>query len=247
MRFAAHGFGRRTFFPLFLFAAVALALAGCGSQTAPAAPADGVSANAAEQASPAPIHLLVGADVSGSTTPRERRRVSFALEDALFKRLPRRTPVTLWLYDTQARRIADAQAFGRKADFESVKREFVNYQAAKNAHGTSQAIALAPMAERAKSLAKNDELCALLLLTDGEDSDPAATKKAAAELAALPNVRAVWVVGVVTENEDHVLLREKLAQALAPLGDKSVITGAGGVERDSGLDKFSALVRRSTP
>jgi len=215
--------------------------AGCPSEKPSAAAASGASETAATaDAARPPVHFFVGADVSGSTTHQERRKFYFALEDALFKKLARKTPVTIWLYDTVARRIADEQTFRRKPDLQIVKKEYLAYES--DSRGTRQAEVLTPMLAQARKLAATGAPVACLLLTDGEDDDPGATKKVARALAALDNVKVVWIVGALAENQDRLLIREGLSASLEPLGDKGIVTGTSGLERDSGLEKFGALV-----
>jgi hypothetical protein len=78
----------------------------------------------------------------------------------------------------------------------------------------------------------------VLLLWDGEDENAPATKQLVNDLAGVSTLKAVWVVGIPTEEK---AARSQVEKQLAILGDKLIVTNRYDAER--GLDEFRARVR----
>ncbi len=188
------------------------------------------------------IHLLVGVDVSGSTAsdPMTRKRYCAQIEDTLDTVLPRETPVTIWFYDTEARIHFGPQRVQQGSELRSVEKEVLAYRS-KN-RGTRQSAPLIAMLPVAKELAAKGDSSVCMLLTDSEDDDAKATRKIASELSDIKSVRSVYVSGAKTEAQYRNFMRQKLTEALSPLGERAVITGEGA-DTQGGLDRLRDLIR----
>ncbi len=215
-------------------------LAGCTSSNATHAPADPPPTHTA--ANVGVIHLLVGVDVSGSTSsdPMTRKRYCAQMEDTLDTILPRETPVTIWFYDTDARVHFGPQKVQEGSELRSVEKDILAYHSANQ--GTKQSAPLLAMLPVAKELAQRGDSAVCMLLTDSEDDDTKATRKVAGELAAIKNVRAVCVSGAKTEAKYRNFMRQKLTEALTPLGERAIVTGEGA-DTQGGLDRLRELTR----
>ncbi len=177
---------------------------------------------------------LAAVDVSGSNTPAERKQQMGPLEACVETALPFRTPMRLWQFDRTAREMYNGRPESGQ-DLWSAEDELCHYKS--RTHGTYVDRALRemlPVARRAK--AKGNPV-GITIVWDGDCADPAAAKKAAGELAELPNVRAVWLVGVKTEQG----LRSDTVRTFAALGDRLIISGP--LDARDGLDAFRSKVR----
>lgn len=85
--------------------------------------------------------------------------------------------------------------------------------------GTYPSLFLREALVEARAAKRDKQDVIILVVTDGEDADPDATRAAVAELAAMPNVRAVWIAGV---NDDFRLDTERRYGAL---GARLIVTG----------------------
>jgi hypothetical protein len=188
------------------------------------------------------LHLLVGVDVSGSTSsdPMARKRYCAQMEDAVDTILPRETPVTIWFYDTAARIHFGPEKLQEGSDLRPVEKEILAYHS--DNQGTKQATPLLAMLPVVKALDSQGDSTVCMLLTDSEDDDTKATKQAAAALAAIPSVRAVCVSGAKTEAKYRNFMRQKMTESLAPLGARAVITGEGA-DAQGGLDRLRTLTQ----
>jgi hypothetical protein len=208
------------------------ALTGCSPTPAGGAPAETPK-----------LSLLVGLDVSGSTADDETRATYHrVLEDVVDTALPPsgNTPISVWFYDTQARLEFGPQKVAAGNDLLPVGEKYLEYRS--EVKDNRQACMIEKLSEAAKTGAAGAEEVACLLLTDAEDHDLAATTKAAAALAKLPNVKAVWVCGAETQAGTRNFLREKLTEALKPLGEKLVVSGRDA-DISGGLQRFRNLIR----
>ena len=188
------------------------------------------------------LHLLIGVDMSGSTAddPMTRKRYCAQIEDTIDTILPRETPVTIWFYDTEARIHFGPQKLQQGSDLRPVEKEILAYRSANK--GTKQSAPLLAMLPVVKDLDSKGDSSVCMLLTDSEDDDSKATKKAATELAAIDSVRAVCVSGAKTEATYRNFMRQKLTDALLPLGNRAVITGEGA-DTQGGMDRLRALTQ----
>lgn len=188
------------------------------------------------------IHLLIGVDVSGSTAsdPKTRKRYCAQIEDTIDTIMPRETPVTIWFYDTDARLEFGPQKIQEGSELRPEEKKILDYRSPNQ--GTKQAAPLNAMLPVAKDRDSKGESVVCMLLTDSEDDDLKATKKVAAELAAIHGVRAVCISGAKTEAKFRNFMREKMTEALSPLGDRAVITGEGA-DTQGGLDRLKTLTQ----
>ncbi len=188
------------------------------------------------------LHLLVGVDVSGSTgdDPLTRKRYCAQIEDTIDTILPRETPVTIWFYDTAARIHFGPQKLQQGSELRPVEKDILAYRS--DNKGTKQSVPLLAMLSVVKDLDSKGDSSVCMLLTDSEDDDSNATKKVAEELAAIASVRAVCVSGAKTEARYRNFMRQKLTEALTPLGSRAVITGEGA-DTQGGLDRLRILTQ----
>jgi len=188
------------------------------------------------------IHLLIGVDVSGSTgdNAMSRKRYCAQIEDTIDTIMPRETPVTIWFYDTEARIHFGPQKLQEGSELRPVEKEIQAYHSENK--GTKQSSPLLAMLPVVKEWDSKGETTVCMLLTDSEDDDSKATKKVAEELAAIHSVRAVCVSGAKTEAKYRNFMRQKLTEALAPLGERAVISGEGA-DTQGGLDRLRTLTQ----
>jgi hypothetical protein len=188
------------------------------------------------------LHLLVGVDVSGSTgdDPMTRKRYCAQIEDTIDTILPRETPVTIWFYDTAARIHFGPQKLQQGSELRPVEKDILAYRS--DNKGTRQSVPLLAMLPVVKDLDSKGDSSVCMLLTDSEDDDSKATKKVAEELAAIASVRAVCISGARTEAKYRNFMRQKLTEALTPLGSRAVITGEGA-DTQGGLDRLRTLTQ----
>lgn len=188
------------------------------------------------------MHLLIGVDVSGSTGEdgMSRKRYCAQIEDTIDTIMPRETPVTIWFYDTAARIQFGPQKLQEGSELRPVEKDILAYRSENR--GTRQSAPLLAMLPVVKDLDRKGESSVCMLLTDSEDDDSKATKKVAEELAAIASVRAVCVSGAKTEAKYRNFMRQKLTEALTPLGSRAVITGEGA-DTQGGLDRLRSLTQ----
>ena len=188
------------------------------------------------------MHLLIGVDVSGSTGEdgMSRKRYCAQIEDTIDTIMPRETPVTIWFYDTAARIQFGPQKLQEGSELRPVEKDILAYRS--DNRGTKQSAPLLAMLPVVKDLDRKGESSVCMLLTDSEDDDSKATKKVAEELAAIASVRAVCVSGAKTEAKYRNFMRQKLTEALTPLGSRAVITGEGA-DTQGGLDRLRSLTQ----
>lgn len=213
---------------------------GCSPSTGGGAPPNPPSVRLTPSAGT--LHLLIGVDVSGSTggDPMTRKRYCAQIEDTIDTILPRETPVTIWFYDTAARIHFGPQKLQEGSELRPVEKDILAYHSANQ--GTKQSVPLLAMLPVVKALDSKGDSSVCMLLTDSEDDDSKATQKVATELAAIHSVRAVCVSGAKTEAKYRNFMRQKLTEALTPLGERAVITGEGA-DSQSGLDRLRTLTR----
>ncbi len=169
-----------------------------------------------------------------------RKRYCAQIEDTVDTIMPRETPVTIWFYDTAARIHFGPQKLQDGSDLRSVEKDILSYHS--DNKGTKQSVPLLAMLPVVKELDSKGDSSVCMLLTDSEDDDGKATKKVAEALAAIPSMRAVCVGGAKTEAKYRDFMRQKLTEALAPLGDRAVITGEGA-DSQGGLDRLRKLTQ----
>ena len=231
--------------PLLLLSALLSAPLFTGCSGTPTGTTAAVSAgtSATHPAHPAgTVNLLIGVDVSGSTgeNPMSRKRYCAQIEDTIDTIMPRETPVTIWFYDTAARIHFGPQKIQDGSELRPVEKDILAYHS--DNRGTKQSVPLLAMLPVVKNLDSKGDSAVCMLLTDSEDDDSKATKKVARELAAIHGLRAVCVSGAKTEAQYRNFMRQKLTDALTPLGDRAVISGEGA-DTQGGLDRLRTLVQ----
>ena len=218
----------------------ALLFVGCNASTGGSAPPYPASSHTNRPLGK--MHLLIGVDVSGSTgsDPKSRQRYCAQIEDTIDTIMPRETPVTIWFYDTAARIHFGPQKLQEGSELRPVEKDILAYRS--DNQGTKQSVPLLAMLPVIKDLESKGDSAVCMLLTDSEDDDSKATKKVAQELAAITGVRAVCVSGAKTEAKYRNFMRQKLTEALTPLGSRAVITGEGA-DTQGGLDRLRSLIQ----
>jgi hypothetical protein len=96
---------------------------------------------------------------------------------------------------------------------------------------------------RAIAAAAKGEEVAIMLLADGEDMRPENTERVARELAALPNVAAVWMVGVPVAPGRGSDIRGRVTRTFRALGERFIVSGPYDVQ--NGLQRFGAAIEAS--
>ncbi len=188
----------------------------------------------AHQAQAPGLIALTAVDVSGSHTAAQRKQDIGPLEAAVETALPFRTPLRLWQFDSAAREMYNGQPEGGQ-DLWKAEDELCRYVS--HTEGTHVERALTQMLPAIRQAQAGGHPVGILIVWDGDMADVGAVKKAASELAALPNVRAVWLIGVKTDAG----LRSETARTFAPLGSRLVISGS--LDARDGLEKFRDKVR----
>ena len=184
------------------------------------------------------LDLLVGADVTGSVGTSDRQKLFGILDETVDGALPKGSQVALWAYDVNAHKISDKTP-RKSEDLWPDEDQCIAHK--QNAQGTYPAIALNEMAGAARQAQSQGENVALMLLSDGEDTDEnkKALEQAVTKIAALSNVKALWVAGTSTENG----FRSTLERRLGPIMGNRLVLSSNGDAQD-GLDKFRALIEK---
>jgi hypothetical protein len=131
----------------------------------------------------APIDLLVGADVSGSQTEKERRQYFSVLDAVIDDAFPSGSSLTVWSFDNKSGKLYEGNP-RQATDLHRLQDEIIHFDP--GIDGTTPSCVLPDILNRAKSMAAQGRAVAVMLLWDAEDSDPQETKKLVEELAAVP-------------------------------------------------------------
>jgi hypothetical protein len=183
------------------------------------------------------LHLLVGADISLSMGDEERRRACGVLE-AVADGLPDPTPLDLWTYSREARKVFGAPVESA-ADLVEVEDRLVLESPPPTLPKTFIAPVLREMLSAAEKAQERGETVGLILLTDSEDWDPEATTAVVRKLAQILKLRAVWIVGA--DVESPLGLRSRVEKSFAPLGDRCIVSGPFDIKQ--GLEAFQARLQ----
>ena len=184
-----------------------------------------------------PIEMLVGVDVTTSVGQKQRQKCFGVFDTVIDSALPQQTHLRFWTYDVNSREQAAVETH-KSRDLWDMEDKMISTSRS-DTKGTFQNNVMKDMILAVKEAGKMGKNCACMLLTDGEDTDPKATDREVAELASLPNVRAVWFEGVNGENGT----RSNLERRLKPiLGDKLIMTSEN--DSQTGLDQFQKLIDR---
>ncbi len=134
-------------------------------------------------ANPAPapgFRLLVDCDISGSMGAEEKRANLGAVEATFSRVLPPDSQLTFWAFGQEAWELYQGKPLVVRELWPLLDR----IQRSRTSRpGTSPAEVLSRNLEAAKQAGERGEGVAIMLLWDGEDTDPAATRRAVKELA----------------------------------------------------------------
>ena len=184
-----------------------------------------------------PMEMFVGVDVTRSVAQKQRQKCFGVFESVVDSALPKQTHLRFWTYDVNSREQA-ARDSNKSSDLWPLEDQMIA-TLRKDTKGTYPNNVMHDMANAAKEAAASGKNCACMFLTDGEDTDPKATDKMIAELAAIPNVKAVWFEGVDGKSGT----RSDLERRFKPvLGDKLILTS--DTDSPTGLDQFQKLIDR---
>lgn len=184
----------------------------------------------------APLHLLVGVDTSGSVAPGGRKQLFGIFDEVVDTVLPKQTNISFWTFDVNAHKIAEKES-NKSTELWPLEDEIVATHTKEQ--GTYPSVVLEKMLESAKVENTKGKSCACMLMTDGEDFDKPNSTKCITELAALPNVKAIWIEGAMTSNG----FRSDVEKRWRPiLKDKLVVSSDHDAE--DGMHKFSNLIER---
>lgn len=181
-----------------------------------------------------PIHLLVGVDVSGSIKEAGRKKVFGVFDDVIDTVLPKGSDLSFWAYDVNARKAADVTS-RKSRDLWKLEDEIIATD--NKTVGTHLNIVLKEMLPVVREMKTKEKRVAIMLLTDGEDRQPDETQSMVIQLAAMDNLKAVWIAGATARNG----LRSDLERKLKPLlGDRLIVSSDHDTE--AALSRFRSIV-----
>ena len=179
--------------------------------------------------------ICVGFDVSASHVPAERKRDFGAVLAAVDSALPAHSPLHLWAFDYDARKFYDGKP-ERSQDLWPVEDSLTNYKSL--TRGTRPSEALRQMLPALARANKEGKQSAIVLVWDGgAETDAPALQKAVAQLAQMPGICAVWLVGVKSDEG----LRSDVDRIFAPFGSRLIVSGP--LDMQSGLDALRERLR----
>ena len=191
----------------------------------------------AQQKAPPKVDLLVAVDTSGSVDLNGRKHLFGVFDDTVDQVLPAQTSISMWAYDVNAHKFAQRSDWRKSRDLWPLEDEVMKQHT--TAAGTFPSVALEKIVSDVQIAGAAKRNCAVMMLTDGEDASPPNTDRCVAELAAQPNVKALWIEGVRSDNG----FRSELERRFKPvLGDKLIITGDHDAQ--DGMNRFRSLIER---
>jgi hypothetical protein len=188
---------------------------------------------------PAPkISLIVAVDTSGSVSTEGRQHLFGVFDDTVDQVLPQQTSISMYAYDVNPHKFAQRSDWHKSRDLWALEDEVIKQHT--NAPGTYPSVVLEMIVAEAQISAEAHRNCAVMMLTDGEDADSRQTDRYIAELAAMKNVKAIWIEGVRSDNG----FRSQLERRFKPvLGDRLVITGDHDAQ--NGMNLFRDLIEKN--
>jgi hypothetical protein len=188
---------------------------------------------------PAPkISLLVAVDTSGSVSTEGRQHLFGVFDDTVDQVLPQQTSISMYAYDVNAHKFAQRSDWHKSRDLWALEDEVIKQHT--NVPGTYPSVVLERIVAEAQISAVAHRNCAVMMLTDGEDADSRQTDRYVGELAAMSNVKAIWIEGVKSDNGFRSVLERRFKPVL---GDRLVITGDHDAQ--NGLNQFRDLIEKN--
>lgn len=189
------------------------------------------------QKTPPKVDLLVAVDTSGSVDTEGRKRLFGVFDDAVDQVLPPQTSISMWAYDVNAHKFAERSDWHKSRDLWALEDEVIKQHT--TSQGTYPSIVLEKIVADAQIAGVANRNCAIMMLTDGEDYDPHSTDRFIGELAAMPNVKAIWIEGVKSDNGFRSVLERRFKPVM---GDRLVITGDHDAQ--DGMNRFRDLIEK---
>lgn len=196
-----------------------------------------------QHSKPPTFLLLAGVDWSGSTEDKRAdylKRLDIVVQDVI----PTESSASIFGYDDKVEMVDkidpnDDQSiniFLDKAHSYILKHRTPD-------KGTYQVRPLEVMLPLVQHASNKGDPVAIMLLTDGEDWDQAATRRAAMQLAQVPNLKAVWVVPVNTglDPNGKATFRARIESTFAPLGNKLIVSNKFDINK--GQADFTDRIR----
>ncbi len=186
-----------------------------------------------------PDDLLVGADDTASVHQSKRESVFGLLDQTVDETLPHGSHVVFWSFDVNAHQFANLVP-------SHINDLWPTEDAIMSLHpttfGTHPGTALNNMIPRLAVDREKKRPAIVMLLTDGEDQAPDETKGALVQIAANPDVKAVWFCGVTSRNGFRSLLDRRWRPLL---GSRLIISSRNdGAEA---LNRLTALLHAKIP
>lgn len=189
------------------------------------------------QKAPPKVDLIVAVDTSGSVDTNGRQHLFGVFDDTVDQVLPQQTSISMWAYDVNAHKFAERSDWHKSRDLWDLEDEVIKQHT--TSPGTYPSVVLEKIVGEAQVAGVAHRNCAVMMLTDGEDADPHSTDRFIGELAALPNVKALWIEGVRSDNG----FRSELERRFKPvLDDRLVISGDHDAQ--NGLNRFQELIEK---
>ena len=189
------------------------------------------------QKAAAKFDLIVAVDTSGSLDINGRKQLFGVFDDTVDQVLPQQTSISMWAYDVNAHKFAERSDWHKSRDLWDLEDEVIKQHT--NSRGTYPSIVLQKIVAEAQIAGIANRNCAVLMLTDGEDADPHNTDRYLGELAAMPNVKAIWIAGVRADNG----FRAELERRFKPvMEDRLVISGDHDAQ--NGMNHFRELIEK---
>ena len=183
------------------------------------------------------VDLIVAVDTSGSVDTNGRKRLFGVFDDTVDQVIPPQTSISMWAYDVNAHKFAERSDWHKSRDLWGLEDEVVRQHT--TAQGTYPSIVLQKIVTEAQIAGVANRKCAVMMLTDGEDADPHGTDRYVGELAAMANVKAVWIEGVKADNG----FRSELERRFKPvLGDRLIISSDHDAQ--NGMNRFRDLIEK---
>ena len=189
------------------------------------------------QKPPPKVDLMVAVDTSGSVDTEGRKHLFGVFDDMVDRVLPPQTSISMWAYNVNAHKFAERSDWHKSRDLWPLEDEVIKQHT--NVQGTFPSVVLQKIVADAQVAGIANRNCAVMMLTDGEDADPGSTDRCMSELAAMPNVKAIWLAGVKSDNGFRSELERRFKSVM---GGRLVITGDHDAQ--DGMNRFRDLIEK---